>query len=152
MDFDTLVAKISERFEGLESRKKDLGTAFEKAAKFYLSSEKSLIPFKNVWMWKDNGNPLNPEGKPDMGIDLVAEDEKGNIWTIQVKEHIDSGEDVSKKEIDSFFAASESYSIPENRRLLMLFGCDLGKNSRKERGYRREPQSSAQEGCKGRGF
>ena len=83
-------------------------------------------------MWKDNGNPLNPEGKPDMGIDLVAEDEKGNIWTIQVKEHIDSGEDVSKKEIDSFFAASESYSIPENRRLLMLFGCDLGKNSRKE--------------------
>jgi len=70
--------------------------------------------FKEVWLWNDwSGNG----GRPDTGIDLVAENLKGDGFTaIQCKFYAPNVT-IEKKDIDSFF--NESGKEPFTRRLLV---------------------------------
>jgi len=82
------------------SSKKHMGTTFEKLCKFYLEKNSGLN-FKNVWLWND----WPEKDASDEGIDIIAENNEGELYAIQCKlydeEHL-----ISKSDVDSFFEKS----------------------------------------------
>lgn len=80
---------------------RDKGTKFERFLKRYLEVEpKYADQFSNVWMWQEW--PARA-GRPDTGIDLVAEDRyTGELTAIQAK-FFDPSRPLQKQAIDSFF-------------------------------------------------
>lgn len=77
------------------------GKIFEALAYKYL---KEISPhyselFKHIWRW--NEYPLR-EKRHDFGVDIVAEDFRGNRWAIQVKCHENY---INRSEISTFLAA-----------------------------------------------
>ena len=129
--FDALIEILSSHCGDLDGKEK-IGTALEKAAKLYLSSHKSAVPLKSVWLWKEAGNPLNPEGAPDSGIDIVGEDSYGNYYSAQVRGGLDEKEALSAKDIESFMVKSESEKIPGDRRIMVLFKRNLKEDCKKD--------------------
>src|SRR5699024_4451549 len=69
--------------------------------------------FSHVWLWSDYPDR---KGRPDTGIDLVAEETTGDRVAIQCKFY-DPDHVVGKKDIDSFIAASSTQEFA--RRLLV---------------------------------
>lgn len=80
---------------------RDKGTKFERFLKRYLEVEpKYADQFSNVWMWQEWPDRA---GRPDTGIDLVAEDRyTGELTAIQAK-FFDPSLPLQKQAIDSFF-------------------------------------------------
>ena len=74
------------------------GTLFEKVMKSFFKTDKLSGDFKNVWMW--NEYPKR-NGRGDLGVDLVAEDQDGKLCAIQTKFRKNH---LTKQEIDSFIA------------------------------------------------
>ena len=63
--------------------KREQGTRFERAVKFFLEQDPSWLErVTQVWLWDEA--PTN-DGKQDTGIDLVAEDADGSYWAVQAK-------------------------------------------------------------------
>lgn len=90
-------------FGALDQR--DKGNKFERLMRSYLMTDPAWASqFTHVWLW-----PEYPDrnGRIDIGVDLVAQEATGARVAIQCKfydpEHV-----VSKKDIDSFIAASSS--------------------------------------------
>jgi predicted helicase len=83
---------------------RDKGDKFERLVAAYLRTDVSWSDrFSNVWLWRDWPGR---KGKPDTGIDLVAEErETGGVTAIQCKFY-DSSHTLQKTDIDSFFTAS----------------------------------------------
>lgn len=103
------VDEVFDRIVSESVNKKDQGTAWERAVKFYLEND-SLYEgkFDGVWMWADA--PTNP-GKQDVGIDLVAHDaETGEYWAIQAKCY--TGKTLAEKDVSTFFmqATDDTYA------------------------------------------
>lgn len=80
---------------------RDKGTRFERFLKSYLQTEPKYADlFSKVWMWQEWPGRA---GRPDTGIDLVAEDRyTGELTAIQAKFY-DPARSLPKQEIDSFF-------------------------------------------------
>ena len=91
-------------------------SALERTAKLYLSSPKSVVPLKRVWLWKEEGNSLSPEGAPDSGIDIMGEDSYGNYYSAQVWGGLNKEKALSTKSIEGFMSKSEAEKIPGDRR------------------------------------
>ncbi len=83
---------------------RDKGDKFERLIAAYLRTDVSWSDrFSNVWLWIDWPGRL---GKPDTGIDLVAEErDTGGLTAIQCKFY-DPTHTLQKSDIDSFFTAS----------------------------------------------
>lgn len=91
------------------------------------------MPLKRVWLWKEEGKPLNPEGAPDSGIDIVGEDSYGNYYSAQVWEGLNKEEALSSaKSIEGFMSKSEAEKIPGDRRIVVLFKHNLKKDCKKD--------------------
>lgn len=96
LTFHDVIARIREH----ASSKRHMGTTFEKLCKFYLEKNSGLN-LKNVWLWND----WPEKDASDEGIDIVAENNEGELYAIQCKlydeEHL-----ISKSDVDSFFEKS----------------------------------------------
>lgn len=93
---------------------RDKGDKFERLMRSYLMTDPAWTSqFSHVWLWADYPDR---NGRPDTGIDLVAEEVTGARVAVQCKfydpEHV-----VGKKDIDSFIAASSTQEF--SRRLLV---------------------------------
>ena len=82
-----------------------MGRSFERLIKMALEKEPGILGdrFSKVWLW----NEWPDHDGPDIGIDLVAEEEEGGLCAIQCK-FFDPHRPVPKKAIDSFMSASEN--------------------------------------------
>lgn len=83
---------------------RDKGDRFERLMAAYLRTDPLYArKYSNVWLWNDWPGR---EGKPDTGIDLVAEEsDGGGLCAIQCKCY-DPTHSLQKSDIDSFFTAS----------------------------------------------
>lgn len=86
-------------FSATSEREK--GTSFERMLQEYLRVEpKFSDQFSNVWLWQEWPGRA---GRPDTGIDLVAQDRyTGELTAIQAKFY-DPSRKLQKQDIDSFF-------------------------------------------------
>lgn len=99
-------------FGALDER--DKGDKFERLMRSYLMTDPAWASqFSHVWLWSDYPGR---NGRPDTGIDLVAEETTGDRVAIQCKFY-DPDHVVGKKDIDSFIAASSTQEF--SRRLLV---------------------------------
>ena len=130
-NFDALIDILTSHYSDFNGKEK-VGSALERAAKLYLSSPKSVVPLKRVWLWKEEGNPLNPEGAPDSGIDIVGEDSYGNYYSAQVWGGLNKEEALSAKSIEGFMSKSEAEKIPGDRRIVVLFKRNLKEDCKKD--------------------
>jgi predicted helicase len=79
------------------------GNYFEQLIEQYLKHDGVQAPqYTNVWLWRDWPGR---NGKPDTGIDLVAERTDGGITAIQCKFYAET-HTMQKSDIDSFISAS----------------------------------------------
>ena len=83
---------------------RDKGDKFERLIASFLRTDPTWADrFSNVWLWMDWPDR---HGKPDTGIDLVAEErETGGLTAVQCKFYAAS-HTLQKADIDSFFTAS----------------------------------------------
>lgn len=83
------------------TNERDKGSKFERFLKSYLQTEPKYVDlFSDVWMWQEWPGRA---GRPDTGIDLVAQDRyTGELTAIQAKFY-DPARSLPKQEIDSFF-------------------------------------------------
>jgi len=83
---------------------KDKGDKFERLMLAFLKTDLTYVErFSNVWLWMDWPGR---DGKPDTGIDLVAEErETGGLTAIQCKFYART-HTLQRQDIDSFFTAS----------------------------------------------
>ena len=103
-----------------------MGRSFERLIKTALSKDPGILGdrFGKVWMW---GEWPGRDG-PDIGVDLVAEEEEGGLCAIQCK-FFDPHRPVQKKDIDSFMSASEPTHFTS--RLIVNTGGSVQKNALK---------------------
>ncbi len=96
--FDNLIKQINE--VGGEVQR-ERGTLFEKLVLTYLKNEPTYRNlYKNVWLLKDVPSKYNIS-KKDLGVDLVAEQQNGDLVAVQAK--FNKGK-IGKSEINSFVA------------------------------------------------
>jgi predicted helicase len=103
-DGPTTIRDILSELDASATDERDKGDKFERLMTAYLRTDASWSDrFSNVWLW--NAWP-GRDGKPDTGIDLVAEErESGGLTAIQCKFY-DPTHTLHKRDIDSFFTAS----------------------------------------------
>ena len=100
----TAIDEVLQKIRDSSTDSKEVGDKFERLmAAFFKTDPAYKMQFRNVWLWSDwPGN----EGKPDTGIDLVAENKEGDGFTaIQCKNYAPTTS-LDKTDIDSFFTAS----------------------------------------------
>jgi predicted helicase len=102
-----LTTSIQEVLEGLRLSStggRDKGDKFERLIASYLRTDPSWSSrFGKIWLWNEWPGRA---GKPDTGIDLVAQErETGALAAIQCKFY-DASHTLQKSDIDSFFTAS----------------------------------------------
>ncbi len=94
------------RFAATDER--DKGDRFERLMVAYLRTDPLYVDrFAEVWRWTDWPGR---DGKPDTGIDLVAEERTGGLCAIQCKCY-DPDHTLQKVDIDSFFTASGKHGF-----------------------------------------
>ncbi len=95
---------------------KDKGTKFEKLMQRWLLADPTYTNlFTTVWMWDDF--PFRSQlGGSDLGIDLVAKDDKGGYWAIQCKCY-DEKTTIQKAAVDSFLANSSRFFDDGNAKI-----------------------------------
>lgn len=95
MSFDSLIAHIN----NIAETQRDRGTYFEYLARAYFQNEPTYQnEFKNVWMLADVPDEFGIP-KADIGVDLVAEKQTGELVAIQAKFY---NHTIQKSNIDSF--------------------------------------------------
>lgn len=97
--FDALLGS----YRDLADSERMKGNYFERLIEQYLEHDGVQAPqYTNVWLWRDWPGR---NGKPDTGIDLVAERADGGITAIQCKFYAET-HTMQKHDIDSFISAS----------------------------------------------
>ncbi|MGI8417395.1 MAG: DEAD/DEAH box helicase [Nakamurella sp.] len=111
------------RESALDTR--DQGDRFERLMKSYLLTDPEWsAQFSNVWLWSEWPGR---GGRPDTGIDLVAQDvDGGGLTAIQCKFYLPDHQ-VSKGDVDSFLATSGKVGF--TRRLIISTTDKWGKNA-----------------------
>lgn len=96
--FDNLLKQIDETANNIQ---RERGTLFEKLVLAYLKNEPTYKRlYKNVWLLKDVPEKYGIP-KKDLGVDLVAKEQNGDLVAIQAKYNKDK---IGKSEINSFVA------------------------------------------------
>lgn len=86
---------------------RDKGDKFERLMAAYLQTDpKYANLFKKVWLWNEFPGRKDLGGN-DTGIDIVAQTNEGDYWTIQCKCYAE-GATIDKKAVDSFLSASST--------------------------------------------
>ncbi|MGH3904904.1 MAG: DEAD/DEAH box helicase [Pseudonocardiaceae bacterium] len=100
----TSIHDILDELSVSSTDERDKGDKFERLMAAYLRTDVTWSDrFSNVWLW---GEWPGRHGKPDTGIDLVAEErETGGLTAIQCKFY-GQAHRLEKSDIDSFFTAS----------------------------------------------
>lgn len=99
-DMTTVLGLLDEMYLSATSER-DKGDKFERFLKTYFKTEPKYADlFSDVWLWMEWPGR---QGKPDTGIDLVAQDRyTGELVAIQAK-FFDPNRRLEKQAIDSFF-------------------------------------------------
>ena len=100
---DELLGRLLDtlRVEAFDER--DKGDRFERVVAEGMRSAPVLSQgFVNVWLWADWPGAA---GRPDTGIDIVAEDRSGGLVAVQCKFYAASRK-LTNPDVDSFFTAS----------------------------------------------
>ena len=106
------------------------GKEFERLIKRYLRVDPIYKKrFGDVWLWKEWTAGRTDFDATDIGIDLVAQESSGEYCAIQCKCYAPENR-VSKREVDSFIAASASRNF--TKRILVHTGGELGANVLRE--------------------
>ena len=106
------------------------GKEFERLIKKYLRVDPIYKNrFGDVWLWKEWTAGRTDFDATDIGIDLVARESSGEYCAIQCKCYAPENR-VSKREVDSFIAASASRNF--TKRILVHTGGELGANVLRE--------------------
>ena len=106
------------------------GKEFERLIKKYLRVDPIYKNrFGDVWLWKEWTAGRTDFDATDIGIDLVAQESSGEYCAIQCKCYAPENR-VSKREVDSFIAASASRNF--TKRILVHTGGELGANVLRE--------------------
>ena len=107
-----------------------VGNEFERLIKKYLRVDPIYKNrFGDVWLWKEWTAGRTDFDATDIGIDLVARESSGEYCAIQCKCYAPENR-VSKREVDSFIAASASRNF--TKRILVHTGGELGANVLRE--------------------
>ena len=110
------------RLEDTSDIKKIKGNAFELLTILLLINDPVYSSkLKNVW--HSSNLPfqvLDVLGlqKPEVGVDIIAEDNEGKFWAIQCKFHQDTNLNITYEEVSQFFGVTEScllYTSPSPR-------------------------------------
>ena len=98
------IQDVLARFREDAANTRDLGDKFERLIESFLKKDPLYAElYSNVWLWM---NYPGRKGRPDTGIDLVAEERAtGYLTAIQCKFY-DESHILAKEDIDSFFTAS----------------------------------------------
>ena len=109
------IHNILEIFREEAASNRDLGDKFERLIAAYLTKDPYYANhFSNVWLWTEWPGRNN---KPDIGIDLVAQERAtGDFTAVQCK-FLDPSHYLQKEDIDSFFTASGK--APFTRRMIV---------------------------------
>ena len=114
-DFATLLGRLT-------TEEELRGRGFERLCKWVLENAPEYTArLGRVWLWAEWPGR---GGRPDAGIDLVAEDRDGGLWAVQAK-HYDPAYAIKKADVDSFL--SESSRREFTYRLLIASTDHLGK-------------------------
>ena len=99
----TTIHDLLDQYARLARDTREVGPLLEKLARRYLATDPvRTARFSKVWLWQDRPGR---DGKPDTGIDLVAEEiYGGGFCAIQCK-FFDPTHTIQKLDIDSFFRA-----------------------------------------------
>ena len=98
LPFDRLLTEL----RGLADSERMKGNYLEQVAKHFLTLERLWSDqLGSVWLWNEWPGR---DGRPDTGIDLVAELRDGGLLAVQVKFFAEDRK-VDKKDLDSFFEA-----------------------------------------------
>ena len=101
------------------------GKQFEHICKWFLAHDPVYShELRRVWLWDEWPGRWGI----DAGIDLVAEDHRGNLWAIQVKAY-DAAYSITKQDVDSFL--SESGRAEFSFRLLIATTNHIGANAKR---------------------
>jgi superfamily II DNA or RNA helicase len=91
--------------------KTEKGRAFEELTRLHLLTDPIFSSkIKQIWHHKDVPQKIVDElglQRPEIGVDLVAKVTDGSYWAIQCKFHQDRTENVSYKELSTFFSITE---------------------------------------------
>lgn len=98
------ITDILDELRASSTDERDKGDKFERLMAAYLRTDPLYADrYANVWLWSDWPER---DGKPDTGIDLVAEErDDGGLCAIQCKFY-DPTHSLQKADLDSFFTAS----------------------------------------------
>ena len=101
--------KHSSRLE--PPRKTEKSRAFEKLTRLHSLTD-PMFSTKINTIWHHSGVPqkiVDELGlqRPEIGVDLVVQAKDGTYWAIQYKFHQDRTENVSYKELSTFFSITE---------------------------------------------
>jgi predicted helicase len=109
------IYKLLDEIRDVASNSKIKGDLFEQLMLNFFKTEPTYVSqFSNVWLWKDwpdNG------GRPDTGIDLVAENSDGDGFTAIQCKNFSPHVTLNKEDIDSFF--NESGKKPFTHRIVV---------------------------------
>ncbi|WP_346763009.1 type ISP restriction/modification enzyme [Arthrobacter sp. Soil736] len=99
----TTFDQLLDSYRDLADSERMKGSYFEQLIEQYLEHDGVQAPqYTNVWLWRDWPGR---NGKPDTGIDLVAERADGGVTAIQCKFYAET-HTMQKHDIDSFISAS----------------------------------------------
>jgi predicted helicase len=121
----TSIHEILAELRSSSTDERDKGDKFERLMAAYLRTDPLYADrYTNVWLWSDWPGR---EGKPDTGIDLVAEERDGGcLCAIQCKFY-DPTHSLQKADLDSFFTASGKAGFTS--RMVISTTDDWGKNA-----------------------
>ena len=91
--------------------KKEKGNAFEELTRLYLLTNPTFsTKIEKVWHHSDVPQKIVDElglQRPEIGVDIIAQVKDGTYWAIQCKFHQDRTDNVSYKELSTFFSITE---------------------------------------------
>ena len=91
--------------------KTEKGRAFEELTRLHLLTDPTFSSkIKQIWHHSDVPQKIVDElglQRPEIGVDLVAKVKDGSYWAIQCKFHQDRTDNVSYKELSTFFSITE---------------------------------------------
>lgn len=119
--FKDIINKIEKVYGNSNER---MGLAYERIAAYFLKER----GFK-VLLLKDQRINLAIEGKPITGIDILGKRGE-NLYSIQVVEHVQSNDMLSKGLLIDFIRSSGDMDIPEGNWKLFLFYSELSKQEK----------------------
>lgn len=115
---------LNELLAGLDPDGHRRGKDFERICKWFLQNDPVYAKkLRQVWLW----NEWPDKWGIDAGIDLVAEDQDGQIWAIQAKAYSPTTS-ITKKDVDTFLSES---ARPQISYRLLIATTDLIGNTAK---------------------